>query len=200
MQEIINVPNSTDVQRDQSQNASRKQQGISIPETLVALAIGVAVAVAAFMLLPRVFATIRANKITDEFQTSIPAVQTAFANQTTFASLTTGMVARNGYMSSSFMDIGAGGTPTGTLKTQWGSIVFAPASAGQQGQVTIDKVPTRECVKIAESWGSEMYLTGSINGTTVKDLANSPNADLDAIGTQCNAAKENTLVFTFGRV
>lgn len=172
------------------------QKGFSLPELAIVLMIGALIAASAMVVVPRLLASIRAGKIIDEFNTAIPAIQTAYQNQTSFATLTTAQVAQNGWVGSSFVEY-AGGVPTGNLLTQWGTIVFVPIASGSQGQGTLDNIPTKECVKIGNAFTNDLYLTATINGAVVKTGVN--NVDLTAIGTQCSSTANNTIVFTFGR-
>ena len=173
-----------------------KQGGFGLPELVIVLMIAALIAAAAMVVVPRALASIRAGKVIDEFNTSIPAIQTAYQNQTSFSSLTTAQVAQNGWVGSSFVEYAAG-IPTGRLLTQWGTLTFTPIAAGSQAQGSLDNVPSKECVKIANAFTNDLYLTATVNGTAVK--ANVNNVDLTAIGTQCSSSTTNTITFTFGR-
>lgn len=59
-----------------------KQRGFSLPELAIVLMIGALIAAAAMVVVPRVLASVRASKIIDEFNTAVPAIQTAYQNQT----------------------------------------------------------------------------------------------------------------------
>ena len=173
-----------------------RQKGFSLTELAIVLGIIALIAAAAMVVVPRVLASIRAGKIIDAFNEAIPSIQTAYQNQTSFANLVTAQVAQNGWLNDSFVEM-AGGVPDGNLVTQWGTIVFAPTAANTQGQVTMNNIPTKECVKIGNNFMNDMYLTATINGAAVKAGPN--NVDLTAVGTQCSSTTTNTIVFTFGR-
>lgn len=179
-----------------SRLGKKKQGGFGLPELAITLMITGLIAAAAMIVVPRILASVRAEKIIDEFNTAIPAIQTAYQNQTTFSSLTTAQVAQNGWVGSSFIEYSAG-VPTGKLLTQWGTMAFAPIASGARAQTTLDNIPSRECVKIGNSFTNDLYLTATINGTTVKTNINA--VDLTAVGTQCSSTTTNTIVFTFGR-
>lgn len=173
-----------------------KQRGYSLPElAIVILIIGLLASLAA-LILPGIFASYRANKITDEFNQAIPAIQTAYQNRTSFTGLTTAQVAQNRWIGSGMTEV-ANGTPTGNLLTQWGQLTFAPAANGTQGQGTMNDIPSRECIKIGNAMISDQYLSVNINGAAVK--AANAELDLTTLGTQCNSSNANTIVFTFGR-
>lgn len=173
-----------------------RQGGFGLPELAIVLMITALIAAAAMIVVPRILASVRAGKIIDEFNTAIPAIQTAYQNQTSFSSLTTAQVAQNGWMGSSFVEY-ASGVPTGNLLTQWGTLTFVPIASGTQGQGTMNNIPTKECVKIGTNFTNDLYLSATINGTAVKTGVN--NVDLTAVGTQCSSTATNTIVFTFGR-
>lgn len=174
----------------------KKQGGYSLPElAIVILIIGLLASLAA-LILPGIFASFRANKITDEFNQAIPAIQTAYQNRTSFSGLTTAQVAQNRWVSGGMTEA-TNGVPTGNLLTQWGQLTFAPASNGTQGQGTLTNIPSRECIKISNAMMSDQYLSVSINGAAVK--SGTTDMDLTAVGTQCNSSAANTIVFTFGR-
>ncbi|WP_137808413.1 type 4 pilus major pilin [Pseudomonas sp. G(2018)] len=191
--EITNVNN---MKKGLSRLGKSKQGGFGLPELAIVLMIAALIAAAAFVVVPRILASVRAGKIIDEFNTAIPAIQTAYQNQTSFNSLTTAQVAQNGWLSSSFVEF-AGGVPTGNLLTQWGTLTFVPISSGSQGQGSMNNIPTKECVKIGTNFTNDLYLTATINGTAVKTGVN--NVDLTAVGTQCSSTPNSTIIFTFGR-
>ena len=197
-QQGINMENTkvNNMKKGLSRLGKSKQGGFGLPELAIVLMIAALIAAAAFVVVPRILASVRAGKIIDEFNTAIPAIQTAYQNQTSFSSLTTAQVAQNGWLSSSFVEF-AGGVPTGNLLTQWGTLTFVPISAGSQGQGTMNNIPTKECVKIGTNFTNDLYLTATINGTAVKTGVN--NVDLTAVGTQCSSTANNTIIFTFGR-
>lgn len=174
----------------------RKQRGFSLPELALVILIGSLLAGAAALILPGIFANFRAGKVVDEFNISIPAIQTAYQNRTSFAGLTTAQVAQNGWIGSGFTEI-TNGVPTGNLVTQWGTLTFVPVSTNTRAMGTMNNVPSRECVKISSSFTGDQYLAATINGTTVKSGVNT--MDLTAVGTQCSSTNTNTITFTFGR-
>lgn len=176
-----------------------KQAGFTLAELTVVLLIGALLAAAAIYGVPRVMANYRASKIVNEFNTAIPAIQSGYQNRTSYAGLTAAQIAQNNWIDSSFIEAGAGGTPSGNLLTQWGSMLVAPANGNTQVQITLNNIPTRECLKISEMFNSDNYLTASVNGTSVKNIATSRDVDLTAVGTQCQSSSANTIVFNFGR-
>lgn len=91
----------------------------------------------------------------------------------------------------------SGGVPTGNLLTPWGTITFEPAAGGSQAQVSLNNVPSRECIRISNALMGDEYRTVTVNGATVK--AEGRELDLTTAGTQCNSSNANTLGFTFGR-
>ncbi|NWB63512.1 type 4 pilus major pilin [Pseudomonas sp. F1002] len=175
----------------------KKQRGVSdLPQLALVILIGTLLAAVAYLVLPGIFAGFRASKITDAFSTSIPSIQTAYQNRTSYAGLTTAQVAQNRWVDSGLTEM-AGGQPTGNLVTQWGTLTFLPVSNGTQAQGTLNAVPSRECVKIATALGGDQYITVTINGAAVKTGVT--DMDLTAVGTQCNSSNANTIAFTFGR-
>jgi prepilin-type N-terminal cleavage/methylation domain-containing protein len=174
----------------------RKQRGYSLTElAIVILIIGLLASLAA-LILPGILASLRANKITNAFDSAIPAIQTAYQNRTSYTGLTTAQVAQNRWMGGGLTEVSSG-VPTGNLLTQWGQLTFASASNGTQAQGTLTDIPSRECIKISNAMASDQYLTVSINGSAVK--SGTTELDLTTAGTQCNASNANTIVFTFGR-
>lgn len=174
----------------------QRQQGTFVTELGIALLVLGLIGAAAYVFVPRMLANIRADKIVNEFNVTIPSIQTAYQNRTSYNSLTTAQVAQNGWMSRGFVEY-SNDVPTGSLLTPWGVITFASASSGSQGQVTLTNVPSIECTKIGTSFASDMFLGATVNGTAVKSGVNS--IDLTAVGTQCSSSDSNTVVFTFGR-
>jgi prepilin-type N-terminal cleavage/methylation domain-containing protein len=175
---------------------SLHQRGFTLAELAIVILLGTIITGVAYLILPGIFSSYRANKVIDEFNVAIPAIQGAYQNRTSYSGLTTAQVAQNGWISNAFIET-ANGAPSGNLITQWGTIAFATASNNARAQVTLNNVPTRECTKIATSFSGDQYLTATVNGTTVKSGVN--DIDLSAIGSQCQSTTTNTIVFTFGR-
>jgi prepilin-type N-terminal cleavage/methylation domain-containing protein len=177
--------------------AARTQRGYSLPElAIVILVIGLLASIAA-LILPNIFASYRAGKITDEFNIAIPAIQTAYQNRTSYAGLTTAQVAQNRWVGSGMTEI-TNGVPSGNILTPWGQLTFASASNNTQGQGTLNNIPGRECIRIVTAMAADQYLNVTVNGTSVK--AGTDAMDLTASATACNtAAGASTIVFTFGR-
>ncbi|MBD8577571.1 prepilin-type N-terminal cleavage/methylation domain-containing protein [Pseudomonas syringae] len=173
-----------------------KQRGFSLPELAIVILIAALLAGTAALVLPGIFASYRANKITNEFNVAIPAIQTAYQNKTSYAGLTTAQVAQNGWIGSGFTEI-TNGVPTGNLITQWGTLTFATAATNTRVTGTLNNVPSRECIKIASTFTADQFLAATVNGTAVKSGVNF--TDLTAIGTQCSSTATNTITFTFGR-
>ncbi|PRP68497.1 hypothetical protein BUE93_22110 [Chromobacterium amazonense] len=175
-----------------------KQRGMTLVELMIVLLIGAIVLIGVVMYFGSVSASNRSSKIVAEFSTAIPAIQSAYQSRTSFATVNTAQVAQNRWMSNEFLEM-TGSTPTGNIMTQWGPVTFAPAASNNQVQVTMNNIPSRECIKISEMFNGDSYITASINGTSVKDKATSTMVDLDATGAQCNSSESNTMVFNFGR-
>lgn len=173
-----------------------KQRGVTLIELSIVILIAGLLAALVGLILPNILASIRANKITDAFDSAVPAIQTAYQNRTSYNGLTTAQVAQNRWMGTGLTEVAAG-VPTGNLLTQWGQLTFAPAANGTQAQGTLTAIPSRECIKISNAMASDQYLTVNVNGTAVKAAAG--DLDLTTAGTQCNANNANTIVFTFGR-
>lgn len=184
------------------QNANRnrkKQAGFSLAEVALVVMIAAVIVAAALVYIPRILAEHRAGQIITEFNTDIPTIQKAYTNRGSFNGLTTALVAQMGWMSSTYIERTGGTTPTGNLNTKWGAIQFATTAADVQAQVTLNNIPSSECTKITEMFGDDQYLTASINGTAIKNLAAATTVDFTAGATQCNSTSTNTIVFTFGR-
>lgn len=173
-----------------------KQNGLSMIELAVVVAIIAVLAAAIWPTMTRVFSGIRATKVTNELSLAIPSIQTAYQNRSSYAGISTAQVASNRWFSDNFLEMNSG-VPTGVIITQWGTITFAAASSGTQVQGTINNIPTRECVKIAEAFNNDIYLTASINGAAVKTATT--ELDATTVGSQCTNSATNTMVFTFGR-
>lgn len=171
---------------------NNKQRGFSLSE----FAIVILLAGLAALILPGVLAGIRANKIINELNVAIPAIQTAYQNKTSYAGLTTAQVAQNGWVGSGFTEV-TNNVPTGNLITQWGTLTFATANTNTRVVGTLNNVPTRECIKIANTFTADQYLAATVNGTAVKSGVNF--MDLTAVGTQCSSTQTNIITFTFGR-
>lgn len=175
---------------------NNKQRGFSLSEFAIVILLASLLAGLAALILPGVLAGIRANKIINELNVAIPAIQTAYQNKTSYAGLTTAQVAQNGWVGSGFTEV-TNNVPTGNLITQWGTLTFATANTNTRVVGTLNNVPTRECIKIANTFTADQYLAATVNGTAVKSGVNS--MDLTAVGTQCSSTNANIITFTFGR-
>ncbi|MBD8792705.1 prepilin-type N-terminal cleavage/methylation domain-containing protein [Pseudomonas syringae] len=174
----------------------RKQRGFGLMEFAIVVLLVSLLAGLASLVLPGIFASIRATKITDELNLAIPAIQTAYQNKTSYAGLTTAQVAQNGWIGSGFTEV-TNGVPTGNLVTQWGTMTFVTAATNTRVTGTLNNVPTRECIKIANTFSADQYLAATVNGTAVKTGVN--GTALTVIGTQCSSTTTNLITFTFGR-
>jgi len=180
-----------------ARNKFNKQGGFTLTELVIVLAIVALIGAASTLVVPRIMAKYRATKITDAIAEAIPAIQVAKNNTTSFSDLTTAQVAQNGWINDSFIEY-ANGVPTGNLMTQWGTIAVAPTAGNQQGQITMTNIPSKECTLIGNSFTSGLILTGSINGSSVKN-GGLANVDQTLVGTTCSSSATNTIVLTFGR-
>ncbi|WP_404299029.1 type 4 pilus major pilin [Alicycliphilus denitrificans] len=178
-------------------NKLKAQKGFTITELAIVVLLGGVFLAMVWPQMAKILSGSRANKITNELNLVIPTIQTAYQNRTSYNGLTTQQVATNRWISDNFLEMNAG-APTGGIVTQWGTMAFAATASNTQVQVTIDKIPSRECSKIAEAFTSNMFLTASVNGTAVKTATT--ELDATTVGTQCNSSVTNTLVITFGRV
>lgn len=174
----------------------KTQKGFTITELAIVILLGGVLTAAVWPQMAKIMAGTRASKITNELNLVIPAIQTAYQNRTSYNGLTTQQVATNRWIGDSFLEMNAGAV-TGGIVTQWGTMAFAPASANTQVSLTMNNIPTRECVKIAEAFTSNMFLTATVNGTAVKTATT--DLDITAVGTQCNSTTANEMVITFGR-
>lgn len=173
-----------------------KQKGFSLTEMAIVVIVAALLAGIAALVLPGIFAGIRASKITDELNVAIPAIQAAYQNKTSYAGLTTAQVAQNGWIGSGFTEM-TNGVPTGNIVTQWGTMTFATANTNTRVVGTLNNVPSRECIKIANTFSADQYLAATVNGTAVKSGVN--GTALTVIGTQCSSTGTNVITFTFGR-
>jgi type II secretory pathway pseudopilin PulG len=173
-----------------------KQKGNLMIELAIVVAIIALLAAAMWPTMTRVFSGIRAGKVVNELNLAIPSIQTAYQNRNSYSGITTAQVATNRWFNDNFLEMNAG-VPTGVIVTQWGTITFVAAASGTQVQGTLNNIPTRECVKIAESFNNDLYLTANINGSAVKTATTV--LDATSVGSQCATSSTNTLTFTFGR-
>jgi len=177
-------------------NSCKMQRGNFLIEMSIATAIAAVLALIGWTLVPDLLASYNASKITTELKTAIPKIQAGYNNRTSFSILTTEEVAKSRWFSDGFLDKN-GNIPNGSLKTKWGDITFAPASGNNQAVGTLNNIPSRECIKIAEDFGQAIYTSATVNSTTIKtattDLAMTTASD------QCNSSDANSLTFNFRR-
>lgn len=187
----------TDAEKPRRLPAMKKQRGVAdLSQLALVILIGTLIAAVSYLVLPGMLASYRASKITDAFNTAIPAIQTAYQNRTSYTGLTTAQVAQNRWVDGGMTEM-ASGVPTGNLVTQWGTLAFAPASGGTQAQGTMTNVPSRECIKISNALNGDQYMSVTINGAAVKSGVT--DMDLTTVGSQCNSTNASTIAFTFGR-
>lgn len=176
--------------------AKKKQRGFTMIE--LGIVVGIIGMMTALIWSPaaNAYANFRASKITNELNNAIPDIQKSFVNNSSFSDLTTETVAFNRWVSDSFLEMNAG-VPTGVVRSQWGAITFVPIANNTQIEGTLNGIPSRECLKIAEGMSYKMYLTVSVNGASVK----AENMDISqaTLGRQCSGNITNIITFTFGR-
>ena len=174
----------------------KKQHGNFLIEMSIAAALAAVFALITWLLVPDLLASFNAWKITNELKTAIPKIQSGYNNRTSFAMLTTEEVAKMRWFSDGFLDKN-GEIPNGAIKTKWGDITFAPASGNNQAVGTLNNIPSRECIKIAEDFGQAIYTSATVNSTSIKTTTTAL-ATITA-SDQCNLSDSNTLTFNFRR-
>jgi len=179
-----------------SQSSMKKQRGFGLPELSIAAAIAAIMALVGYALVPGLLANYNASKITNELQTAIPNIQLGYTHRTSYASLTTTEIARARWFTDGFLEK-TNNVPTGKILTKWGEITFAPSSGNNQATGTMDNIPSRECNKIAEALASDLYVSATVNSTSIK-TATTP-LSIATAGTQCNTTETNTITFNFRR-
>lgn len=172
------------------------QRGFGLIEMSIAAGLAGILALLGWALVPGILASFNASKITNELQAAIPKIQSSYNNRTSFAQLTTEEVAKRRWFSDGFTELN-GNVPTGKLLTKWGEITFAPATGNNQAVGTINNIPSRECNNISESFGSSLYVSATVNATSVKTATSALAATTSA--EQCNSSEANTLTFNFRR-
>lgn len=182
--------------QNRKSNRWKKQRGNFLIDMSIATAIAAVIALIGWTLVPDLLASYNASKITTELKTAIPKIQAGYNNRTSFAILTTEEVAKMRWFSDGFLEKN-GNIPNGAIKTKWGDVTFAPASGNNQAVGTLNNIPSRECIKIAEDFGQAIYTSATVNSTSIKtattDLATTTASD------QCNSTDTNTLTFNFRR-
>ena len=190
-----NIPQNSSSQFRKG-NRWKKQNGNFLIEMSIAAALAAVFALITWLLVPDLLASFNAWKITNELKTAIPKIQSGYNNRTSFALLTTEEVAKMRWFSDGFLDKN-GEIPNGAIKTKWGDITFAPASGNNQAVGTLNNIPSRECIKIAEDFGQAIYTSATVNSTSIKTTT-TPLATITA-SDQCNSSDANTLTFNFRR-
>jgi len=174
----------------------KSQRGFGLIEMSIAAGLAGILALLGWALVPGIMAGFNASKITNELQSAIPKIQASYNNRTSFAQLTTEEVAKRRWFSDGFTETN-GNIPTGKLLTKWGEITFAPASGNNQAVGTLNNIPSRECNNITESFDTSLYLSATVNSTSIK-TATTPLAATTAAD-QCNSSESNTITFNFRR-
>lgn len=175
-----------------------KQRGMTMTELGVVLALGGVILAIGLAVVPSQLAKLRANKVVDALNLTIPSIQTAFQNRSSLSGLSSSVVANQGWIEKSFVDR-TGGTPT--LVTPWpGTIDFKPVNSNKQGQVEITDIPPTECARIIElAANSDLYVTASINGTQIKTSAVNSQVDFGTASSSCQSKPDNTITLVFAK-
>lgn len=174
----------------------KKQRGYGLIELSIAAGLAAIVVLLAWAYVPGILASYNASKVTNELQSAIPKIQASYNNRTSYAGLTTAEVAKRRWFSDGMTEM-TGNVPTGKILTKWGEITFGPASGNNLAVGTINNVPSRECNNITDALSSNLYVSATVNSTSIKTattaLASETAAD------QCNSSEANTITFNFRR-
>ena len=138
-----------------------------------------------------------ASKLNEALQMSVNSIQNHYRSTSNLSKLTTAAVAQNELIDSKYI-VYTNNKPAGTLTTPFGTLTYAAATGGQNGEITLAAMTSRDCKNIAAAAiPSESYTTATIGGTTIK----APNTEMDptTIGTACDSSGSVTMKLTFQR-
>lgn len=138
-----------------------------------------------------------ASKLNDALQMSVNSIQNHFRSSSNLSKLTTAAVAQNELIDSKYI-VYTNNKPSGTLTTPFGTLTFAAATGGQNGEITLAGMTSRDCKNIAAAAiPSDSYTNATVGGTAIK----APNVELDtaAIGAACDSSGSVTMKLTFPR-
>jgi type II secretory pathway pseudopilin PulG len=174
----------------QSLLARRRQNGLTLIETLVAVLLGLIVLAGVFT----IFATtLSGSKLSDAEQNLTTVVLNAkqlYSGQPNFSGLSNSIA----YKASVFPTNMA--TSATDITNKWHGQVTIKANANPRlFDVTYEKVPQSECIKLA-SFQYGQWSALKINGTTIDQTAGTSPTTTAA--TACQDGDANTLVWTAG--
>lgn len=138
-----------------------------------------------------------ASKLNDALQMSVNSIQNHFRSSSNLTKLTTAAVAQNELIDSKYI-VYTNNKPSGTLTTPFGTLTYAAATGGQNGEITLAGMTSRDCKNIAAAAiPSDSYTNATVGGTAIK----APNVEMDpaAIGAACDSSGSVTMKLTFPR-
>ena len=174
----------------------RRQNGFSLLEILLVLAIAAALVIGAFIVYPKVQAAARADAESKNISTIVAGVKSLYTSSSTYTGLTN-EVAINAKI---YPDNMINGTSTTPINAWKGEVTIAAADTGSSGvegssfTITYKSVPAIECAKIVSSTAGNFYIM-KVNDNVVK--ASDGVLDIAATAEKCNAGgNTNTIELT----
>ena len=178
-------------------NFKKSVRGFVSTEFMLVFALVMALGAGAAYGVLRAWPQWNASKLNEALQMSVNSIQNHYRSTSNLTKLTTAAVAQNELIDSKYI-VYTNNKPAGTLTTPFGALTYAAATGGQNGEITLAGMTSRDCKNIAAAAiPSESYTTATIGGTTIK----APNTEMDptTIGTACDSSGSVTMKLTFQR-
>lgn len=169
-----------------------RQAGLTLAETLLVLAIGALAIVGGTLLYLQATAGNKLNTGINQFVTLQSGIRSLYAGQSTYTGLTNTLMTDSNAAPS---DMAVG---SGDIRNAWGGdVTVAEFSAGNQFQITFERVPNNACVKLATlnpgGTGGSGLASVTVTGTELLPPISTASAVTECAGT----ADSNTILWTF---
>lgn len=174
--------------------AARKQQGFTLIELAIVLAIAAIIGILIFMRMTKVQNANIANNESSNLAMMVSDARTKFSNQGDYAGVSAAVLINNGLVPQTMVS-GA------TIKTGWGTgVTVAPSNlngTANDGIKFTYTVPKKNCSDFVTGAAAAVSKI-TIGTTVVKNApAGSSTLDMTALGTACDASAAGTVAAAF---
>jgi prepilin-type N-terminal cleavage/methylation domain-containing protein len=175
---------------------ARRQRGMTIIETMIAVTIGVVIVALAIKGVGGILADSRSSSEVGELPTIFSNLQKVYSQRSSFAGATQAIFVNNQAFPSSMVTSGST-----NVTNRWGGAVTVAVTSitgGTNNALTYETtgVPSSECASVIPQLDNVVRVV-TVNGTSVKADRNS--TDLSALGTACSTTSSNDVIYTISK-
>lgn len=169
----------------------KNNQGFSLLEILLVLAVAAAFVVGAFLLLPKAQDGVKADKDIRSIMMFQNEIKRLYTTQTNYNGLSASLLIQTKIAPESMLE-NPGSTSSDILNAFGGKVIPGIVTSGFT--LSYGAIPPAACAKIIPAVAGSFYAV-MINNATVKNTNGGVSMDLANAIAQCNTQQSNTLLF-----